>query len=60
MYLLLHADGVMVSHLFLATDIGMTALSVATAVILGAIILQVETKMAPMMLTVATTNETAV
>ncbi len=37
-------------------DIGVTALSVAAAVVLGAIIQQVETKMAPTT-TVVTTNE---
>ena len=37
----------MVSHLFLATDIGMMATSVAAAVFLGAIVLQAETKTAP-------------
>ncbi len=48
MFLLLHADGVAVSYLIPAADIGMTALSVAVAVVLGAVVPQVETKMAPM------------
>jgi hypothetical protein len=47
----------MVAHLFLAADIGVTALSVAAAIVLGAIIPWVETKMAPTTMTVATTNE---
>jgi hypothetical protein len=57
LFLLPHPDGVMVSHLFPAADIGGMALSVTAAVVLSAIILQVKTKMAPMMMTVATTNE---
>ncbi len=57
LFLLLHNDGVVVFHLFSAAGIGVTALSVAVAVILGAIVPQVETKMAPMPTTVATTNE---
>jgi hypothetical protein len=48
----------MVSHLFPAVDIGMTALSVAAAINLGAIIPQVEIKMAPTITAVATINET--
>jgi hypothetical protein len=55
--LLLHTNGVMVSHLFPAADIGVMALSVAAAAVLGAVVLQVETKMAPMMTTLATKNE---
>jgi hypothetical protein len=47
LFLLLHADRVVVSHLFPAMDIGLTASSVATAVVLGTVVLQVETKMAP-------------
>jgi hypothetical protein len=54
---LLHADGVVVSHPFPAMDISMTALSVAVAIVLGAIVLLVETKMVPTTTTVATTNE---
>jgi hypothetical protein len=53
----LHADGVLVSHLFPAVDINVTASSVATAVFLDAIDPRVETKMAPMTTTVATRNE---
>jgi hypothetical protein len=34
----LHANGVVVSHLFLPVDIGVTALSVAVAVFLGIVI----------------------
>jgi hypothetical protein len=56
--LLLHADGDMVSHLFPAADMGVTASSVAGAIILGTIVPRVEIKMAPMTTTVATTNET--
>jgi hypothetical protein len=37
-FFLLHADEVMVSYLFPAADIGMMALSVAAAVVLGAIV----------------------
>jgi hypothetical protein len=58
LFLLLHANGVVVSHLFPAADIGVTASSVAAAVVLGAVIPRVETKMAPTKLTVATMNET--
>ncbi len=47
MFLLLHADGVMLSHLFPATDIRVMALSVAAAIVLGAVNLQVETKLVP-------------
>jgi hypothetical protein len=47
-----------VSYLSLAADIGVTALPVATAVVHGAVIPQVETKMVPMMTTVMTMNET--
>ncbi len=54
---MLHTDRVVVPHLFLATDIGMTASSVATAIVLGTIVLQVETKMAQITTTVATKNE---
>ncbi len=54
----LYADGVMVSHLFLAVDIGVTASSVATAVFLGAVVPLVETKMAPTMTAMAATNKT--
>ncbi len=57
LFLLLHTDGVVVSHLFLAADIGMTALSIAAAVVFGPVILQVETKMVPTMKAVSTTNE---
>jgi hypothetical protein len=54
----LHDDGVVVSHLFPAVDIGVTGSSVAEAVFLGAVVPWVETKMAPTTTTVATTNET--
>jgi hypothetical protein len=57
-FLLLHANEVMVSHLFPAVDIGVTALSVAMAIDLGAVIPWVEIKMMPMTMTMATTNET--
>ncbi len=39
LFLFLHANGVMLSYLFPAADIGVTALSVAAAAILGAIFL---------------------
>jgi hypothetical protein len=52
----LQADGVVVSRLFLAADIGVMALSVATAIVLGAVVLQVETKIVPTT-TRATTNK---
>jgi hypothetical protein len=55
---LLHADGVMVSHLFPAVYIGVTASSVAAAIVFSTIVLQVETKMASMTMTVAMTNKT--
>ncbi len=54
---MLHANGVVVSHLFPAVDIGMTALSVAAAIVLGAMVLQVETKMVPTRTTVTMMNE---
>jgi hypothetical protein len=57
LFLLLHADGVVMSCLFSSTDIGVTASSIAGVVILGAVILQVETKMVPTTTTMATTNE---
>jgi hypothetical protein len=57
LFLLLHTDGVVVSHLFPAADIGVTASSVAVAIVLGAVIPQVETKMVPSTMTVTTTNE---
>jgi hypothetical protein len=57
LFLLLHADKVVVSHLFPAADIGMMALSVAVAIVLGAVFPQVETKMAPTTATTGTTNE---
>ncbi len=53
----LHADGVMVSHLFPALDIGMTASSVIAAIVLGAFVLRVDTKMVPTMMTLEKTNE---
>ncbi len=56
--MLLHANGVMVSHLFLAMVIGARTLSIAVAVVLGTIVLQMETKMAPTTKTVVKTNET--
>jgi hypothetical protein len=58
LFLLLRADDVVVSHLFLTADNGVKASSVATAVVLGAVVPQVETKMVPTMTTVMTTNET--
>jgi hypothetical protein len=57
LFLLLCANEVMVSHLFPATDIGMMALSVTAAVVFGAVLQQVETKMAPTTMTVVMTNE---
>jgi hypothetical protein len=57
LFLFFHADGVVVSYLFLAANIGMTALSVAAAIILGAFAPQVETKMVPTTKTMATMNE---
>ncbi len=53
---MLHAGGVVVSHLFLAADIG--ASSDAAAIVLGAVVPRVETKMAPTTITVTTMNET--
>jgi hypothetical protein len=35
---LLHDDGILVTHLFLAMDIGIAALSVTAAIILGAVV----------------------
>jgi hypothetical protein len=58
LFLLLHANEVVVSHLFPAAYLDMTALSVAMAINLGSPVPQVETKMAPMMTTMAMTNET--
>jgi hypothetical protein len=58
LFLLLHTNGVMVSHLFPAVDIGVTALSVIVATVLGAVVPRVKTKMAPMMTTLATIDET--
>ncbi len=55
--LLLHVDGFVVSHLFPAADIGVAASSVAVAVVLGVIVLQVEKKIMPTTMTMATTNE---
>jgi hypothetical protein len=57
LFLLLHADGVMMSHLFLAMDIGIMASSVAAAIVLSAVVPQVETKMASTMTTMAMMNE---
>jgi hypothetical protein len=51
LFLLLHANGVVVFHLFPAAYINMTA------VVLGAVIPSVETTMAPTKMTVMTTNE---
>jgi hypothetical protein len=56
--LLLHADRVVLSYIFPATDIGVTALSNTAAIILGTIFLRIETKLAPTTKTVAITNET--
>jgi hypothetical protein len=54
---MLHTNGVVMSHLFPAMDIGGTALSVAAAIFLSAVVPQVETKTAPTTTAVATTNE---
>ncbi len=48
----------MSSYLFPAVDIGGMASSIAATVVLGAIVLQVETKMVPTTTTVAMMNET--
>jgi hypothetical protein len=58
LFLLPRAYGVVVLHLSPAADVSMTASSVAVANIVGAVVPQVETKMAPTTMTVATTNET--
>ncbi len=55
--LLLHADGVVVSHLFLAVDIGITALSITAAIVLGAIVPREETNMAPTTTTMVMMNK---
>ncbi len=55
---MLRVDGVVVSYFLTAMDIGVMALSVATAVVLGAVVQQVETNMAPTTMTMMTTNET--
>jgi hypothetical protein len=57
LFLLLHANGVVVFHLFTAMDIGMMALSVAVAIVLGAVVPRVGKKMAPTTMTMVTTNE---
>ncbi len=57
LFLLLHTNGVVVFHLFPAADISVTASSVTAAVVLGAAILRVETKMAPTTKTMVTMNE---
>jgi hypothetical protein len=57
LFLLLHANGVVVSHLFPAAVISVEASSVTTAIVLGAIVLQMETKMVPTTTTVATANK---
>jgi hypothetical protein len=57
LFLLLHVNGVVVSHLFPAAVIGAMASSIGMAFVLGAIVPQMETKMAPMTKTVVTTNE---
>jgi hypothetical protein len=38
MFLLLYTNGVVVTHLFPAVDIGVTAMSVAAAIVLGAVV----------------------
>jgi hypothetical protein len=59
LFLLLHADRfLVVFHLFPAVDISMTALSVAVAIILGAVVMQAETKIAPTTITMGTMNKT--
>ncbi len=55
---MLHSDGAVLSHLFPAADIGVMASSVAVAVVLGAVILGVETNLVPTTMTVATMDET--
>jgi hypothetical protein len=55
--LVLHTDGVVVSHVFPAADIGMMALSISVAIVHGAIVLLLETKMATMTMTVVRINE---
>jgi hypothetical protein len=57
LFLFLHAYGVMVSHLFPAVDISKTALFVGVAAILGTVVPQVETKIAPLTTTMAVMNE---
>ncbi len=56
--MLLHNNVVMVSYLFLAADIVVMALSVAAAVLLGIVILQVDPKMMPTTTAMVTTNKT--
>jgi hypothetical protein len=51
LFSLLHANGMLVSQLF-------TALSVAVGIVLGAEVLQAETKMVPTMMTLMMTNKT--
>ncbi len=57
LFLLYHAEWGRGIHLFQAVDIGVMASSVATAIVLRAVIPQVETKMAPTMMTLTITNE---
>jgi hypothetical protein len=54
---LLHIDGVVVSHFFPAADIGVTASSDATAIVLGTVVPKVVTKMAPTTMAMATMCE---
>jgi hypothetical protein len=54
--LLLHANGFVVSYLLPAADIGVMALSVIAAVVLGAVVLRVETKLELMTTTMPTTR----
>jgi hypothetical protein len=54
---MLHIDGIMVSNLFPAADISVTALSVAAAINLVAAIPHVETKMTPTTMTMVTMYE---
>ncbi len=57
LFLMLHTDSVVVSHLFLAMYIGITASSVAATIVLRAVVSRVETKMVSTTTTVAIMNE---
>jgi hypothetical protein len=58
MFFLLHANGVVVSQLSPAVDIGVTVSSVAATIILASIVLRGETKMASTRKTVVRMNVT--